>query len=355
MIFGARFNLAGHPRDGRHAVAAFAHGALGTAKRGVARVGVYVLPGTVVGGVEDQRVLVQAQRPHFVHDAPDARIQFHDRIGILAFRQRLADVVGVRHVGLVDLHEVDVHEEGLFGLGVAIQVVQRGLFHVAVKERNADHAFLAVHDGRVHILPIDLEFFARLFAGVARQRAARDLLEHGAQFWIHVGEPGGIRIGVGVKVIQARVLHFVIALGVGQRIVRFAQVPLAGEECLVATGFQYRGQRPFLCRQAAALALERNGRHAAAVWNAAGLHGGAPRGATGLCVKRKEGHAFLGQPVDVGRGHATARAAAVRAKVAVAGVVGHDKNDVGFTRFLRRDRGSAYRCRRRHEQRGQAG
>ncbi|MNL26411.1 hypothetical protein D3C87_1479350 [compost metagenome] len=231
------------------------------------------------------------------------------------------DVVRIREVRLVHLHEVDAHEERLLGLGVAVQVVQRCLFHVAIKEGYPHDAFTPVHHRRIDILAIYLEFLARLFPGVAGQRALRDSLEHFTDVGGHVGEPRGIRIGVGVQVIQPGVLHLVVALGVGQGIVRFAQMPLASKERLVARRLQDRPKCPFRRGQAAALALERHRRHAAAVWYAAGLHGGPAWRATGLRVEREEGHAFGRKPVDVGRWHAAPDASAIWAKVAQAGVV----------------------------------
>ena len=113
VVLRCRLDLARPPGDRRHAVAAFADGALGAAERGVAGIGIDVLPGTVVGRVEDQRVLVEAERAELVHDAADPGVEFDDRVGVLGLGHRLVDVVRVRQVRLVHLHEVDVHEERL--------------------------------------------------------------------------------------------------------------------------------------------------------------------------------------------------------------------------------------------------
>ena len=72
--------------------------------------------------------------------------------------------------------------------------------------------------------------------------------------------------------IEADILHLVVALGGGQRVIRLAQVPLAREEGLVAGLLQHRGQRPLRRRQPTALALEGHGGHAAAVGDAPRLH-----------------------------------------------------------------------------------
>ena len=246
------------------------------------------------------------------------------------------------------LHEVDVDEERLVGrLRCLVEEVDRGLLDVAVEEWNADDALLAVDHGRVDVLAVDLELLDRLLPGLAGQRALGDLLEHGPQFRVHVGEPGRIGIGVGVEVIEADILHLVVALGVGQRVVGLAQVPFAGEVGLVAALLQHRRQRPFRRRQAAALALEGHGRHAAAVGDAARLHRRPSRRAARLGVEGEEGHALAGQAVDVRRRHAAPFAAAIRTEVTVAGVVGHDEQDVGLLRRLCRRVSRAERERRK--------
>jgi hypothetical protein len=113
MVLRTGLDLAGPDRDGRHAVATFAHGALGAAERRVAGVRIHVLPGAVVGGVDHQRVLVQAECAQLVHDASDARVQLHHRIGVLGLGQRFELELRCRQVGLVHLHEVDIDEERL--------------------------------------------------------------------------------------------------------------------------------------------------------------------------------------------------------------------------------------------------
>ena len=224
-------------------------------------------------------------------------------------------------------------KNGLSDFAAVVEELERRLLDVAVEEGNADDAFLAVDHGRVDVLAVDLEVFRRRLAGLAGQRALGHLLEHRAQLRIHVGEPGRVGVGVGVEVIEAAVLHHVVALGVGQRVVGLAEVPLAGEVGLVAALLQHRGQRPFRRRQSAALALEGHGGHAAAVRDAPGLHRGAARRAARLGVEREEGHALVRHPVDVRRRHAAPLAAAVGTEVAVAGVVGHDEEDVGLARL----------------------
>ena len=85
---------------------------------------------------------------------------------------------------------------------------------------------------RVDVLAVDLELFVRLFAGVAGERPRRHAVEQRAELQVHVREPFRISVGVGVEVIKEDVLHFVVALGVGQRVVGLAQMPFAREEAL---------------------------------------------------------------------------------------------------------------------------
>jgi hypothetical protein len=105
-------------------------------------------------------------------------------------------------------------------------------------------------------------------------------------------------------------------------------VPLAGEEGIVAGGLQHRCQGPLRGREPAALALERDRRHAAAIRDSPGLHGGPPGRAARLGIEREERHALLGETVDVRRGHAPALAATVGAEIPVSGVVGDNHENV---------------------------
>jgi hypothetical protein len=100
---------------------------------------------------------VEAKSAHLVHDAADAGIELDDRIGILTLGHGLMDVVRVRHVRLMHLHEIDAHEEALRRPRVAIEIVEGRLLDIGVEEGNADHALLAADHGRVDILAVDLE------------------------------------------------------------------------------------------------------------------------------------------------------------------------------------------------------
>src|SRR4249920_3881082 len=97
--------------------------------------------------------------------------------------------------------------------------------------------------------------------------------------------------------VQASVLHLIVALRIRQRVVGFAEMPLAGEECLVAAGLEHRAECPFSRRQTAALTLEGHGGHATAIRNAARLHRRTTRRAAWLRIERHELHAFGGEAI----------------------------------------------------------
>ena len=126
-------------------------------------------------------------------------------------------------------------KNGLPALARPVEIVGRRLFHIGIEEWNADDALV----GRIHVFAVDLELFASLFAGISGQRALGYLFEHGTQLRWHVWKPVRIGVGVGVEMIEEAVLHFIVALGVGERVVGFAQVPFAGEEGFVAGGFKH--------------------------------------------------------------------------------------------------------------------
>lgn len=106
---------------------------------------------------------------------------------------------------------------------------------------------ILIHEGNsnntlfrsIDILTIDLPILAGWLAGVARKRTLGDLVEHGPQFGVHIGEPGGVAVGVCIAVIEEAMLHHIVALRVGQSVIGFTQMPLAGEVGLVAGGFHH--------------------------------------------------------------------------------------------------------------------
>src|SRR5215475_15650638 len=113
--------------------------------------------------------------------------------------------------------------------------------------------------------------------------------------------------------IEEAILHHVETMGVRQGVIRLAQVPLSREIRLVAAGLQYRSQRPFRLRQAAALALESDCGHAAAIRKAPRDHCSTSRRAAWLPIERKEGDPFFRHSIQIRRRHATPRAATIDA------------------------------------------
>ena len=116
-------------------------------------------------------------------------------------------------------------------------------------------AFLAVYNRRVDILPVDLEVF------LCRFSALPESAPFSVTFWnvpatrSRVREPGRVGVGVGVEVIQPGVFHHVVALGVRQSIVGFADA-ITGEVRSYSRPASVPAKRPFCRRQPAALALE---------------------------------------------------------------------------------------------------
>src|SRR5262249_26782770 len=104
----------------------------------------------------------------------NTRIILDYRVAELALDQRLVDKIGVRNIRLVNLHEIDAHEEWLRRTGVAIEIVERRSLDVGVQIRNADDALLR----RIDVFAVDFEFLTRRLSGVAGKSTFRHLLKH---------------------------------------------------------------------------------------------------------------------------------------------------------------------------------
>src|SRR5262245_19029951 len=83
VVLGPSLDL-GPPGHGRNAIPSLPVGALGAAERCVARVGVDVLPGTVVGGPEHVGVLVEAELTHLVQDVAESWTGLAEPVGTMA-------------------------------------------------------------------------------------------------------------------------------------------------------------------------------------------------------------------------------------------------------------------------------
>ena len=230
------------------------------------------------------------------------------------------------------------HEERSTLFRVALEVFENVLGHVDVQLRD--------------VACVDLRDLARRLARHALEDSSGDLLEEGAHLRAHGLMPTIHRIGVRVEVVEEGVLHLVIAMRDRQGIVRFPQMPLAGEVCVVAALLQHRGQGPFGRGQATTLTLKRHRRHAAPVRETAGLHGCPARSAAWLPVERPKLNALTGERIEVGSGHAPAFAASVDAQIPPTGIVGDEQDDVGlflgFCAAFRSDGLGRSQCHRNH-------
>src|SRR5262249_8100795 len=121
--------------------------------------------------------------------------------------------------------------------------------------------------------------------------------------------------------IQEAILHHVETMGVRQRVIRLAQVPLSREIRLVAAGFEHRSQRPFRFWQAATLTLESDCSHAAAIRNAPRDHCSTSRRTAWLPIERKEGDPFVRHTIQIRRRHATTRASTIDTRITVPEVI----------------------------------
>ena len=79
--------------------------------------------------------------------------------------------------------------------------------------------YFAVIVRRVHVLAIDLEVLMRLLAGVAAIMPLVTLWNISRKASGMSGNQVGSRIGVGIQVIEEAILHHIVALSVGQRVI----------------------------------------------------------------------------------------------------------------------------------------
>src|SRR5262249_10512539 len=103
--------------------------------------------------------------------------------------------LGSRQVWLMHLHEIDAHEDRLVRPGHLVEVLERRLLDIFVKERNAAHSTV----GCFHVLTVNREILMRWLPCVSRQRALRYAIEHLAQVWGHIREPGWVTVGVALR------------------------------------------------------------------------------------------------------------------------------------------------------------
>ncbi len=101
----------------------------------VAGVGPRVDPRAVVRGPDDQRVLGDARVADRLQDLAGVVVQLHQGVEVVAAAGRFSLEARRRVVGVVHLHEAEVHEEGLVVLGVRLDVLDRVGAHDVVGGR----------------------------------------------------------------------------------------------------------------------------------------------------------------------------------------------------------------------------
>src|SRR4029077_16893595 len=126
----------------------------------------------------------------------------------------------------------------------------------------------------VYILPVHFKVLRCRTASASGERTPGSLIIQIPESGWHFRKPGGISISIGIQMIEETIFHHVIAMCVWQGKISLTQVPFACKIVFVTTGFENRRQGPFRSRQSAALSLEGNGCHSAAIWKATRLHGG---------------------------------------------------------------------------------
>ena len=311
-----------------HAEAAFQDRSLGLRERRLTAIGPGKHLGAVVGGEDDDGVVVDPQVLELLHHQADVIVElghagFFFRPAILRvahrfiFRREMGDDV---HAG-----RVEPDEERLAVLVGLVDEVEGKVADLVI------HGFHALGIERAGILDL-------LLADLAPARHVRRVILVGRPAMNHVARTDDIQqvlriVGMGrvfhrVEVIQIAE-EFIEAVDGGQKLILVAQMVLAELAGCVAHRLQYRRDGHRFGGQADRRAGLTDRGHAGADRQFAGDEVRATRRATRLGVVVGEQHAFLGELVEVRRpaGH---HAAMIGADVPHADVVAHDDDNVGF-------------------------
>ena len=331
-----RRNLARPADEAGHAHAAFPGRALLAAERRVAAVGPHHQLVAVVGRVDDDRVVGDAEVLELLQQHADLLVVL-DHLGAdhVFFGAALVD--GHLHVLLlrvrpdVDGGRVEPAEEGLVALAVAVEPVERLVEHLAVEGL---HALAGEHAGVLDLLLADAaehRIVGRIVL-VGRpgvQHAARPVFLQVLGILL-AGIVEFLRLFLGVEVIEVAE-PFVEAVHGRQELVAVAEMVLAELAGRVALRLQHLGERRILLLDAARRTGNADRGHAGAHRHLAHDEGGAAGGAARLAVVVGEDDAFLADAVDVGRlAHHAVR---VGADVPHADVVAEDDEDVRLVRL----------------------
>ena len=321
---------AARPADRRRrAEAAFPGGRLLAPEGGVAAIGPGHHLGAVVGGVDDDGVLRDAEVVQLLQQLADMPVMLDHPIGIDA---EAGDAPAFRLQPRPDMHprRVEPGEEGPVGPMRAVDEVQRASQEFLI------HRFHPLHGQRAGIL--DALGAVRVRPGL--QHAARRELaaEFGVARVVRV-----FRLVFGIQVVEAAE-ELVEAVHRRQMFVAVAQVVLAELAGGVAERLQQAGDGRVLRPHALGGAGQADLRQAGADRALACDEGGAAGGAGILGIVVGEHRAFAGDAVDVGRAVAH-HPHVVGRDIRPADIVPEDHEDVGAS--LRRGGGGGWRLRRR--------
>ena len=327
----AALDLLRPAHEARHPVAALPVGVLLTPERSDAAVRPHIEMRAVVGGVDHDGILSNAQVVQLLEQLPHVAVMLQHAVGVkvqvgLAVPLR-RDVGVVMHPG-----GVEPDEEWFFGLVLAVNEIQGRAeeflihrFH-ALFGQGAGVFDFAASRGFYHAPGAELLFEGRIL-GIGR--IFRSLF--------------------GVEVIEVAE-ELVKTVGRGQELILVAQVVLAELASGVAQGFEEFGQGRVLLAEAQVGARQPHLGHARAHRHLPGDEGGPSSGAGLLAVIIGETHTFSGNAVDVG-GLVAHHGAAVVAEVPVADVIAHDDQNVGLV--LRPSTGRATHHHRQHQEQPQ--
>ena len=321
-------DLAGPAYELRHAVGALPAGVLLAAELRGAGIGPRVAVRAVVGGVDDDSVVGDAELIDQVEDLAHVLVMVDHRVVVVALcHAGLTEALGLGMSSEVHMGEIDPGKERLLGLYLALDEILRlgcnfviDCFHPLLVQRTGILAFLLAHFAE-----------ARVFGRIINLRrhaihdAARPVLLQEFGILRIVWQ---LRLLFGVQVVEVA-KELVKAVKGRQILVAIAQMILAELARGVALLFEERGDRHVL-----GLKALRGARHpylaeACADTCLAGDEGRASGRATLIGIHVGEHHAFLGEAVDIGRLVAH-QPEVVGADIGFTDVVAPDDDDVGL-------------------------
>ena len=326
------WHQAGPAHHRRHAIAAFPVGVLLAAERRGAAVGPGERLGAVVGGVDHDGVVGDAEVVELLQELADLAVVLDHAVGIDA-EPGLALRLGLEAGPDVHAGRIEPDEERLLVLVRAVDEVERGVEELLVDRL---HALL----GRAGRCPRSSACPMRRSADPrpASRRWSPCICStpRGPNLQLELGVlriVGVLRLVLGVEVIEVAE-ELVEAVHGRQELVAVAEMVLAELSGRVAERLEQLGERRVLVRQAFLRSRQADLQEAGAHRALAGDERGAAGGAGLLAVIVGEDRAFVGDAVDVGRAVAH-HAAVVGADVPVADVVAHDDEDVRLLLLLR--------------------